>query len=167
MIRKARTEDISQIQTLINQFAKQELMLPRSLYELYESLRDFWIFERKGRIVACCALHIAWQGLARPFRHKKRLLNKKGRGLAEIRSLAVKKPWQKKGIGRQLINAAICEAKELGCQSIFVLTYLPDYFKSLGFRRISKEKLPQKIWAECINCPKFPNCKEVALIKKL
>ena len=149
MIRKARIQDIGQIQVLINQFAKQELMLPRSLSDLYESLRDFWVCEQNRRIVGCCALHITWKDLA------------------EIRSLAVKKPWQNKGIGRQLINAAILEARELGCKSIFALTYLPDYFKSLGFRRISKEKLPHKIWAECIDCPKFPDCKEVALIKKL
>ena len=149
MVRKARIEDVVGIQALINQFAKQELMLPRSLYGLYESLRDFWVYQGNKKIVGCCALHITWKDLA------------------EIRSLAVKESWQKKGIGRQLINAAILEARELGCKSIFALTYLPDYFKSLGFRRISKEKLPHKIWAECINCPKFPDCKEVALIKKL
>ena len=149
MIRKARIQDVRQIQLLINRFAKQELMLPRSLSKVYESLRDFWVCRQNNQVVACCALHIVWQDLA------------------EIRSLAVKKPWQKRGIGRQLVKAAICEARELGCKSIFVLTYIPDYFKSLGFRKISRDKLPHKIWAECISCPKFPDCKEVALIKKL
>ena len=149
MIRKARIQDIGQIQVLINQFAKQELMLPRSLSDLYESLRDFWVCEQNRRIVGCCALHITWQDLA------------------EIRSLAVKKSWQRKGIGRELINTAIKEARELGCKSIFTLTYIPDYFKKIGFHKINKEKLPNKIWAECINCPKFPDCQEVALIKKL
>jgi amino-acid N-acetyltransferase len=149
MIRKARIEDIIQIQKLINQFAKQELMLPRSLLNLYESLRDFWVCELNNRIVGCCALHIAWEDLV------------------EIRSLAVNRRYQGKGIGRQLINAAITEAKEFGCQAIFTLTYIPDYFKKSGFRKVSKDKLPHKIWAECINCPKFPDCKEVALVKKL
>jgi len=149
MIRKARIEDIVQIQKLINQFAKQELMLPRSLLNLYESLRDFLVCELNHRIVGCCALHIAWKDLV------------------EIRSLAVNRRYQGRGIGRQLISAAITEAKELGCQAIFTLTYIPDYFKKSGFRKVSKDKLPHKIWAECINCPKFPDCKEVALIKKL
>ena len=149
MIRKARIKEIGQIQALINQFAKQELMLPRSLFELYEKLRDFWVCEVNNRIVGCCALHITWQDLA------------------EIRSLAISKRYQRKGIGRQLIDTAIKEARQLGCKSIFVLTYIPDYFKSLGFKKITKEKLPHKIWAECINCPKFPKCKEIALIKKL
>jgi len=150
MIRRAVVKDVTQIQALINQFAKQELMLPRPLSEIYEHLRDFWVCEsRRNQIVGCCALHITWQDLS------------------EIRSLAVKKAWQGEGIGKKLINVAIQEAKKIGCKSIFTLTYIPDYFKRLGFRRINKDKLPQKIWAECINCPKFPDCKEVALIKKL
>jgi len=149
MIRKASIADINGIQKLINQFARQELMLPRPLSNLYESVRDFWVCQLDDRIVGCCALHIAWEGLA------------------EIRSLAVNRYYQGKGIGRQLINAAITEARQLGVKSIFTLTYIPDYFKKSGFRRVSKEKLPHKIWAECINCPKFPNCKEVALAKKL
>lgn len=149
MIRKARINDIKEIQGLINQFARLELMLPRSLSDLYESLRDFLVYEHKKRVVGCCALQVVWQGLA------------------EIRSLAVSKSHQKKGIGQQLVNAAIKEAEQIGCKSIFVLTYIPAYFKSKGFRRVNKDKLPHKIWAECINCPKFPNCKEIALIKKL
>lgn len=148
-IRKARVRDAGQIQGLINQFAKQELMLPRSLSDIYESLRDFWICELNNRIVGCCALHVAWKELA------------------EIRSLAVSRRYQKKGFARQLINSAINEARELGCKSVFALTYVPDYFRKFGFRRISKERLPHKIWADCIDCPKFPDCEEVALIKKL
>jgi len=149
MIRKARIEDIRQIQELINQYARQVLMLPRPLSNLYECLRDFWVCEENNRIIGCCALHIIWEELA------------------EIRSLAVKKSWQGRGVGQQLVKAAIFEAEELGCKAIFALTYIPNYFKRLGFRKISKEKLPHKIWTECINCPKFPDCEEVALIKRL
>ncbi|MFH1577940.1 MAG: N-acetyltransferase [Candidatus Omnitrophota bacterium] len=148
-IRKARIKDIGQIRGMINQFAKDELMLPRSLFEIYESLRDFWVCEGNRRIIGCCALHVTWQDLS------------------EIRSLAVSRRYQKKGIGRQLVDAAITEARGLGCKSIFTLTYVPGYFKKYGFRRVSKKRLPHKVWAECINCTKFPNCKEVALIKKL
>ena len=149
IIRKARIEDVAKIQKLINQFAKQELMLPRSLSDLYETLRDFWICEYNNRVIACCALHIAWSDLV------------------EIRSLAVEKQYQKKGIGRELVDAALSEAKGIGAASVFTLTYIPKYFKKYGFRKINKEKLPQKIWVECINCPKFPDCEEIALIKRL
>jgi len=149
MIRKAKIGDIKRIQELINYFAGQDLMLPRSLNILYENLRDFFIYEDKNKIVGCSALHISWDDLA------------------EIKSLAVAKNYQNKGIGRKLAEACILEAKEIGAGRVFVLTYAPDFFKKLGFRQTAHNKLPHKIWAECINCPKFPDCRETALIRKL
>lgn len=123
-------------------------MLPRSLNELYENLRDFWVAEEKNKIIGCCALHISWDNLA------------------EIKSLAVVKKKQGQGIGRELVNTCVHEAKELGAKKIFVLTYQPDFFKKFWFRKIRHTNLPHKIWAECINCPKFPDCQEVAMVKK-
>lgn len=149
MIRKAKVGDIKQIQELINYFAGQDLMLPRSLNVLYESLRDFFVCEDKKEIVGCSALHISWDDLA------------------EIKSLAVAKHYQNKGIGRKLAEACIREAKEIGAGRVFVLTYAPEFFKKLGFRQTPHNKLPHKIWAECINCLKFPDCRETALIKKI
>lgn len=147
MIRKAKIEDIKQIQKLINSFAKLDLMLPRSLNELYENIRDFWVVEENKRIIGCAALHISWDDLA------------------EIKSLAVAKNKQRSGLGRELINACLNEAKQLGAKRIFVLTYKPEYFKKFGFKKIKHENLPHKIWAECINCCKFPDCQEIALLK--
>lgn len=149
MIRKAKIGDIKQIQVLINYFAKQDLMLPRSLNELYENLRDFWVMQEKNKIVGCCALHISWDDLV------------------EIKSLAVAKNKQRKGTGRQLLSACIEEAKKIGARRIFVLTYKPDYFKKFGFKRIKNTALPHKIWAECINCCKFPDCQEIAMVKQI
>lgn len=149
MIRKARIEDIKQIQSLINFFAKQDLMLQRSLNELYENLRDFWVEDENGKIVGCCALHISWDDLA------------------EIKSLAVTRKKQREGIGKKLVFACLDEAKDLGAKSIFVLTYKPEYFRKFGFKRIKHSDLPHKIWAECINCYKFPNCQEIAMVKKI
>ena len=149
MIRKARITDVKQIQELINSFARQDLMLPRSLNELYENLRDFWVCAENKKIIGCCALHVSWQDLA------------------EIKSLAIKKNKQRLGLGSQLIAGCIQEAKELGIKKIFILTYKPDFFRKFGFRRIKHLSLPHKIWADCINCPKFPNCKEIAMTKEL
>jgi len=149
MIRKAKIKDIKQIQALINYFAKQDLMLPRSLNEVYENLRDFWVAEENDKIVGCCALHISWDDLA------------------EIKSLAVAKNKQRKGVGRILVNACLEEAKELGAKRIFALTYRDTFFKNFGFRKVKNSSLPHKIWAECINCCKFPNCQEVAMVKQL
>ena len=149
MIRKAQIRDIKEIQKLINSFAKKDLMLPRSLNELYESMRDFWVAEENNKVVGCCALHISWDDLA------------------EIKSLAVAKNRQGKGIARELVLACLDEAKKLGAKRIFALTYKPDYFKKFGFKRIKNADLPHKIWAECINCCKFPDCQEIALLKNL
>ncbi len=149
MIRKAKISDVKEIQRLINFYASQDLMLPRSLNELYENVRDYFIFEEKGRIVGTCALHISWDDLA------------------EIKSLAVEESKQRKGIGSSLLNQALKEAKDLDIKRVFVLTYKPEFFRKFGFKDIEKQKLPQKIWGECINCAKFPGCQEVALITEL
>ncbi len=149
MIRKAQIKDIKQIQKVINVFAKQDVMLPRSLNELYENIRDFWVAEVNNNIVGCAALHISWDDLA------------------EIKSLAVAKNKQGKGLGAELIQACLDEASFLGAKKVFVLTYKPEYFKKFGFKRVKTSQLPHKIWAECINCCKFPNCQEIALLKVL
>jgi len=149
MIRKAKIKDIKKIQELINSFASLNIMLSRSLNELYENLRDFWVAEERGKIVGCSALHISWDNLA------------------EIKSVAVAKKYQSQGIGRELVEACLEEAVDLGAKKIFVLTYKPGYFKKFGFKRVKHESLPHKIWAECINCCKFPDCNEIALLKLL
>jgi amino-acid N-acetyltransferase len=149
MIRKAKIKDIKQIQELIACFAKQDIMLPRSLNELYENIRDFWVYEDNAKVCGCAALHISWDDLA------------------EIKSLAVAKNKQGRGLGRDLVMACLAEAQVMGAKKIFVLTYKPDFFKKIGFKKIKHEALPHKIWAECINCPKFPSCQEIALLKIL
>lgn len=147
-IRKAKISDIKPIHKLINEFAKKGEMLPRSLNELYENIRDFFIAEESNEMHGVCALHILWEDLA------------------EIKSLAVKKESQKKGIGRLLVKKCLNEAKKIGVKKVFVLTYIPEFFKKAGFKELDKSKLPQKIWGECIKCPKFPECDEIALIYK-
>jgi len=147
--RKARIQDIKQIQGLINIFAKQDLMLPRSLSELYENIRDFWVSAENRKIVGCAAMHISWEDLA------------------EIKSLAVSKSRQGKGIGKALVDVCLKEARELGAKKVFVLTYKPEFFKKFGFKRIKHASLPHKIWVECIRCCKFPDCQEIALLKNL
>ena len=124
-------------------------MLARSLNELYENIRDFWVYEHKGKVVGCSAMHISWDDLS------------------EIKSVAVAKAFQGKGIGKELVAACLEEAGLLGAKKVFVLTYKPDYFKKFGFKRVKHVSLPHKIWAECINCCKFPNCQEIALLKIL
>jgi amino-acid N-acetyltransferase len=147
MIRRATIADAEHIQRLINQFADQGRLLPRSLSEIYDHLRDFHCYEDKDHtIVGVCALHISWEDLA------------------EIRSLAVATEARKNGIGAQLVEACLEEARQLGVTRVFLLTYIPPYFERAGFRPVDKSTLPHKIWADCIRCVKFPDCDENAMI---
>ncbi len=150
MLRKAKIKDAKEIYNLLANFAKKGLLLVRPLNYIYENLRDFWIYEKNSRVIACCSLHIVgWQDLA------------------EVKSLAVKDAYHKKGIGSKLVNQCLNEAKEIGIKKVFALTYAPEFFKKLGFKPTKKSSLPHKIWSECVNCPYFPDCKETALIKTL
>ena len=144
-VRKALISDAEKIQYLINEYAKQGLMLPRSINSIYENIRDFWVCEENGEVVGTCALTIFWSDLA------------------EIRSLAVAPKHVRKGIGSSLVKKAIEEAKSLGINRVFTLTYQVEFFKKLGFKEIDKNSLPHKIWRDCINCVKFPNCDETAM----
>ncbi|CAA7602469.1 Gcn5-related N-acetyltransferase (GNAT) domain protein [Acididesulfobacillus acetoxydans] len=145
-LRKARLQDVEDMLSLINHFAEEGLMLPRSRNTLYESVRDFLLAEEDGKIVGCGGLHIIWEKLA------------------EIRALAVAPEEQGKHVGQTLVAALTEEAQALGCDQVFALTYSPVFFERCGFHRVDKEKMPQKVWKECINCVKFPNCDEVAVI---
>jgi len=145
-VEKAKISDAPQMHELINSFADKGEMLPRSLSEIYENVRDFFVIREGERVVACAALHVMWSDIA------------------EIKSVAVAKGSQGQGIGVQLVQACLDEAKGLGIPTVFCLTYKPVFFESLGFSQLDKLELPRKVWGECYRCPKFPNCDEVALI---
>jgi len=146
---KAKITDVPSMHKLINYFAEKGEMLPRPLSEIYEGLRDYFVAREDNKVVGCAALHINWSDLA------------------EIRSVAVSEEFQKKHVGLKLVQACIEEAKDLGLPTIFCLTYKPPFFEKLGFSRVDKMELPQKVWNECYRCPKFPTCDEVSMIHRL
>lgn len=147
--RKAKMKDVESLHCLINEFADKELMLPRARNTIYENLREFMIVEDDGSFIGTGALHIIWDDLA------------------EIRAMAVKSEYQGKGIGKKLIEELLSEAQSLDIHQVFALTYQVEFFKKCGFKEISKDEMPHKVWKECINCPKFPHCDEVAVIRHL
>ncbi|MFH1459092.1 MAG: N-acetyltransferase [Candidatus Omnitrophota bacterium] len=149
MIRKANISDVTKIQELIKTCAKSGEVLPRSLNNIYENLRDFFVFEKDGRIVGCCALHITWDDLA------------------EIRSLVVEASVQGQGIGKKLIEASIKETQAFKIRKVFLLTEKLDFFKKMGFIPTDKSLLPHKIWSDCVHCIHFPNCNEEAMIMEV
>jgi amino-acid N-acetyltransferase len=145
MVRKARIPDAKAIHKLLMNYAKDGLMLSRSLAEIYETIRDFYVFEDQGEVVGTVCLHICWEDLA------------------EVRSLAVAERMGGRGIGRLLVESCIDEARHLGLKKVFALTYKPEFFGKLGFGIIEKSELPHKIWGDCIKCAKFPECDETAM----
>jgi amino-acid N-acetyltransferase len=149
-VREARLPDAYKIKNLINSHASRGRMLPVSLNQVYERLRDFWVVaDERGVIEGCGSLKVIWKDLG------------------EIRSLAVRESAREKGYGKLLMDTLLDEAKRIGMKRVFVLTYIPAFFERFSFERIQKTKLPHKIWIDCINCPKFPRCDEIPLMKVL
>ncbi|MDD4048757.1 MAG: N-acetyltransferase [Clostridia bacterium] len=145
IIRKAKLSDTEEILEVVNKYAKDGLMLPRSRSMVYECIREFTVIERDGQIIGVGSLHIMWVDLA------------------EIRSLAVKEDYLLQGAGKKLVQYLMQEARKLGIGKLFTLTYKTEFFEKLNFSKVPKEKMPQKVWKECINCPKFPDCDEVCM----
>lgn len=148
-IHKATIKDVKTIHSIINNFARKDKMLPRSLNEIYENLRDYLVCIDHGKVVGTTALHILWEDIA------------------EVRSIAVSKDYQGTGIGKKLVEECLKEAKSLGLTKVFALTDNPKFLLDIGFELLEKNDLPQKVWGDCLKCHKFPDCNEVAVIKHL
>lgn len=152
MIRKALINDVVPIHALLQSYAQKGELLGRPLSNLYDHLRDFWVYEDDdtGIITGCAALAFCWEDIA------------------EIRSVAVKEGYHGQGIGSALTERCIQEAVYFKLKTLFALTYRPTFFKRFGFSITEKDKLPMvKIWAGCLDCVKFPDCDEIAMIKQL
>jgi amino-acid N-acetyltransferase len=148
-VRKAFMPDISAVLKLINNFAARGVMLPRTEFELAENIRDFSVVFDGPRLIACGALHFY---TARA---------------AEIRSLAVDSGYQKRGVGAVLMRALEQEARSFGLHALFAFTYVPGFFRKLGYREVDRGELPLKAWKDCLRCPKFQACDEIAMLKPL
>jgi amino-acid N-acetyltransferase len=146
LLRKAVSGDVQAIYDIVEAFAKKGIMLHRSETDICDSLRDFFVYEAKGVILGTCALHIC------------------SSDMGEIRSLAVREGHTRAGIGTKLVTACLDEARSLGLKKAFALTYQTAFFNKLGFKIISKDFLPHKIWGDCVKCVKFPSCDENAVI---
>jgi amino-acid N-acetyltransferase len=144
-LRQATVRDVPTMARIINHWASQGIMLAKSHHQLYQYIRDFVVATYDDEVVGCGALHVVWEDLA------------------EVRSMAIVEEWQNKGIGRRMLARLLDEARELGLPHVFVLTYREDFYGRAGFRVVPHETLPHKIWGDCLNCPKFPNCDEIAM----
>jgi amino-acid N-acetyltransferase len=142
--------DVATIRSLIARYSAEGEMLPKALMEIYEELRDFFVYtDENGEVLGCCALHLFWEDLA------------------EVRSLAVNEPSKRQGIGAALVQACLEEARALGIAKVFTLTEKVAFFEKQGFGQVDRAELPHKIWAACVKCVKFPDCDETALVRTL
>jgi amino-acid N-acetyltransferase len=147
---RASVADAKAIHDLVNTFARKGEMLPRTMAEVYENLRDFYVVrDDSHEAVACGGLHILWEDLA------------------EIKSLAVREDLQGQRLGARIVAACLDEAREIGLTTAFALTYRPGFFERLGFIQADVMTLPRKVWGECYRCPKFPGCNEIAMVRTL
>ena len=150
-LRKAHSKDVTAMHAMVVAGAEKGLLLPRSRGQIFTALRDFFVLADtdSGKIAGCSALAIIWENLA------------------EVRSLYVSDEYRRQGLGHRLVKACLEEAVSFGITQVFTLTYQTDFFAAAGFAEVPKETLPQKIWTDCIHCPKFPNCDEVAMIRSV
>ncbi len=146
--RRARPADTRSILSLINHYSAKGLMLPRSFAQVVEKIRDFNVaLSNDSPVVGVAALHVV------------------GEDLAEVRSLAVEEGLQGRGVGRKLMEMCLSDAHQMGLARVFTLTYQTQFFEKLGFTRVEKLTLPQKIWGDCVHCAKFSDCDEIAMVK--
>lgn len=147
--RKAGMQDIPAILETINGYAARGLMLPRTEFEMSEAIRDFTVVTRGTEWLGCGALHFY------------------SPTVGEIRSLAVAEAAKTQGAGRKLVEALVAEAEEYGLDAVFAFTYVVDFFAKVGFDPVERGVLPLKAWKDCLRCPKFQACDEVAVVRIL
>lgn len=145
-VRKARAADMPAVKQLIDAEVRGGAVLPRTLAELYENVRDFHVIVEDGQLLGCCALHVDLEDLA------------------ELRSLVVRAGWRERGYGASLVRSCLLEARELGIPRVYALTRSVRFFERLGFHVVEKETLPHKVFRDCVRCPSFPECDETALL---
>lgn len=148
-VRRAVVQDIEAIHKLIDSYAKEGLLLPRTPFSLYGHIQAITVVEDEGGIIGSGSLHVL------------------GNDLAEIRSLVVQTEKKGLGIGRVIVDSLLKEAGILGVQNVFSMTYQVGFFEKCGFHLTKKEDFPEKIWADCMNCSKFNNCDETAMLIKI
>ncbi len=146
-VRDALLPDAEKVHALIAAYSGDGTLLPRSLAEICENIRDFVVLEDDGRIIGCGALHLY------------------GPHLAEIRSIMVDPRHQSVGGGKRLVNALLVQAERHQVTCVCLFTRIPEFFSRMGFTVASHQDLPDKIHKDCYKCPRLHYCDEVAMIR--
>ena len=148
-VRKAAMRDIAPMLEVINDYAKKGIMLPRTEFEMSENMRDFSVVYAGDELLGCGALHFY------------------SPTMGEVRSLAVAERAKTMGVGRLVVETLVKEALEYELDAIFAFTYVPGFFAKVGFDEVERGELPLKAWKDCLRCPKFQSCDEIAVLRVL
>jgi amino-acid N-acetyltransferase len=149
LVRPAAIGDVPDIHALLDVYAHQGNLLPRTMSELYRHLRDFFVVEIDGQVAGCGALEIFTENLG------------------EVRSLVIADAHKGRGLGTLLVERIIDEARTIGLKRLMALTYVEGFFHKLGFQTVPKDTLPEKVWSVCVKCYKYNHCDEIAVVKDL
>ena len=149
VVREATLDDVGGIYRLLRHYSEQGVLLPRAESDIYHSIREFLVIEQESEIIACAALQIFT------------------RQLGEVRSLAIAPNYAGQGLGSKMVNAIEQDAIKLGLTKLMALTYEVRFFNRAGYNVVDMAVLPEKVWGACINCHKFRNCDEIAVLKQL
>ncbi len=149
LVRPAAIGDVPTLHHLLEIYAAKGNLLPRTMSELYRHLRDFFVIEIDGKVVACGALEIFTEDLG------------------EVRSLVVDESYERRGLGRMMVERVIQEARTIGLKRLMALTYVPVFFHKLGFQTVAMDTLPEKVWGVCVKCYKYNQCDETAVVLEL
>lgn len=147
--RNATVEDVEPLYQMIEEYAQQGIMLPRSRQALTRQIDQFVIAEIGGTFVGCGSL----------FRL--------GNDLVEVRSIGLREEGKGKGVGTMILEKLVEEARRQRIPKIMALTYATDFFLKNGFTVVEKEIFPEKVWTDCVNCKKQHACDEIAVLKRL
>lgn len=149
LVRVANIHDVPAIHALLDSYAQMGNVLSRPMSEIYRHLRDFFVIETDGEVIACAALEIFTESLG------------------EVRSLVIQEDHKQQGLGKLLVQRVCQEARLIGLSRLMALTYVPEFFTRLGFKEVSKDTLPEKVWGICVKCYKFNRCDETAVLIEL
>ena len=148
-IRPAAQQDVHTIVRIIAHYASQGLMLPRSHGALSASLEHYVVADLNGEVVGCGGLELY------------------SSDVAEIYGLATAPQNSLRGTGSAIVQALIEKARTENLSQVFALTLVPGFFEKMGFRTVEHKDLPMKVWKDCVACPKFGNCDEIAMVLDL
>lgn len=149
-IRKAVATDATAIHELLEFYAQKKIVLARSVDDILYHLKNFTVaIDEQGKLSGCVAV--------RAF----------GNQLFEVRSLVVATDLQRGGVGKKMVKMAIARMQEEYEEyQLFALTLVPEFFYKLGFELVDREMFPEKIWSDCLLCPKHDCCDEIAVLYK-